>query len=106
MIYTIRLLFQNKDESKNWMVELQATDEILPTVGSHLAFKILNRYTMFEVSMVIFYPGSDMQAVVVAKPSKVPDEDLIMEIIENIKQSCDEEKLIFRQTKDLVSKVS
>lgn len=106
MIYTIRLLFQNQDESKNWMIELQSTDDILPTVDSHLAFKILNKYTMFEVSMVIFYPGSEMQPVVVTKPSKIPDDDLILEIVENIKSSCNDQKLVFRQIKDLVSKVS
>lgn len=104
--YIIRLIFQNQDESKNWMVELSAKDEILPTANSSLAFKIFDHYTMFEVSMVVFYPGIDMQPVIIAKASKVPDEDLIMEIIDSIKMLCDGDKLVYRFMKELKSKVS
>lgn len=106
IVYTIRLLFQNQDESKGVMVEMQASDPILPTVGSHLAFHIFNRYIMFEVSMVVHYPGTDMQTVIVAKPFKTSDEGLMESISSSIKMACDGERLVYRHTKDLVSKIS
>lgn len=99
--YIIRLLFQNQEESKSWMIEMQSTDPILPSIGSHLAFNVFDRYIMFEVSMVVHYPGSDVQPVVVAKPLKTSNEDLVMDIASDIKNACDGQRLIYRQMKDL-----
>ena len=101
MDYLARLLL--RAELRNWLIEIGCSgDLVVPQAGSQIAFRILGKPILFEVSSVVFYPGTDLPPVVVTKPMDVLGEDVAAGIAASLSVLCDGNRLIYRRFKEVL----
>jgi hypothetical protein len=101
MDYLVRLLIVA--EQRHWVVEIGCSgDAWIPQTGAQIAFRAFGKPLLFEVSGVVFYPGTDLPPVVITKPISVPDESVAAGFAASLSMICDGDRLVYRNFKEIL----